>query len=133
MNELAAQYELTVTACGAVATLILVQLAVADVAGIRARHAPGTQVPADPQVFLFRATRALANTNESIAAFILISLFGILGTAPPDLLGVFAWLYVGGRVGHMVCYYADWRIPRSVMFGLATLALLLMLLVTLFG
>ena len=122
-------YSSSVLALGAMAGLSLVQLAVVDVVGVRARHTPGTPVTADHGDLLFRATRAHANTNESIAVFILVVLFGILSGASPVGLARLAWLYVGARAGHMLCYYANLQIPRSLCFGVAMLALIGLLVV----
>jgi uncharacterized MAPEG superfamily protein len=117
-------YQNVVAAIGATGVLLLVQILVVDVAGIRARHVPGMPVTADHGRFLFRAVRAHANTNESIAAFVLLALFGMLGGAQAQWLGAMAWIYVGGRVAHMLCYYADLRLLRSIAFGIGLLALL---------
>ncbi len=133
MSEWLLPYQIVVGALGATAALLLVQILVVDVAGIRARHTPGTPVAPDHGLFLFRAVRAHANTNESIAAFVLLALFGILRGADAVWLGVLAWIYVGGRAAHMLCYYADLRLLRSAAFAVALLALLAMLAVGLFG
>jgi uncharacterized MAPEG superfamily protein len=113
--------------------LLLVQILVVDVAGIRARHKPGMPVDPDPANFLFRATRAHANTNESVAAFILLSLAGLLLATAPAWLNSLAWAYVAGRAGHMLCYYADLRAARSTFFGVGLAALLGMLAVIAWG
>jgi uncharacterized MAPEG superfamily protein len=118
-------------AMGAMGFLLLVQMLVLDVAGIRAKHVPGTPVPSDHKLFLFRATRAHANTNETIAAFILIGLFAMFSHASPGPLNVAAWVYVAARVGHMTCYYMDLRMARSVCFGLGLVALWAMLVIAL--
>ncbi len=123
MTDLLLPYHSVISAIGATGVLLLVQILVADFAGIRARHVPGTPVTADHSVFLFRAVRAHANTNESIAAFVLLALFGMLGGAKPQWLGALSWIFVGGRIGHMLCYYADLRLLRSIAFGIGLLAL----------
>ena len=112
----------------ATATLFLVQLLVLDLAGIKARHVPGTPVQADHASFLFRATRAHANTNESVAAFVLLAVVGIFVGASPSWINASAWLYVAGRAGHMLCYYADLRLARSVAFAVSLVALISLLL-----
>jgi uncharacterized MAPEG superfamily protein len=127
MQEWLLPYAPTVLAMGAVAALFLVQVLVVDFAGIKAKHVPGTPVTADHGDFLFRAVRAHANTNEGIAGFILLALFGMLSGAPPLALGWVAWTYVLGRAGHMACYYADLRTARSIFFGVGLAALLVML------
>ena len=59
-------YQYTIYAMGAMSLLLLLQLLVADVVGIRSKHTPGAAVAADHDDLLFRASRTVANTNESI-------------------------------------------------------------------
>ena len=127
MQPWVAPYELTVFAMAATAALFLIQLLVLDLAGIKSRHVPGTPVQADHANFLFRASRAHANTNESIGAFVILAVVAILSSASAAWANNCAWLYVAGRVGHMLCYYADLRLARSVSFAVSLLALFLML------
>jgi uncharacterized MAPEG superfamily protein len=122
-------YAYTVLAMAAVAALFLIQILVVDFASIKARHPPGTPVPADHGSFLFRAVRAHANTNESIAGFILLALFGMLSGAPALAFNLLAWTYVLGRAGHMACYYVNLKTARSLFFGVGLAALLAMLAV----
>lgn len=129
MHELLYPYSATVLAMGVTAGLMLIQMLVADTAAIRAGHVPGAPVPTDHGNFLFRATRAHANTNESVAAFALLALFGIFTAATASWLNGLAWCYVGGRAGHMLCYYFDQRLARSAFFTVSLLALVGMLVV----
>jgi uncharacterized MAPEG superfamily protein len=129
MSKWLIPYAATVFALGATAGLLLVQILVADVAGIRARHEPGTPIAADHASFLFRASRAHANTNESVAGFTLLAVFGIFAGAAPSWLAALAWTYVAGRAGHMLCYYLDQRVARSACFVVSLLALVGMLVV----
>lgn len=129
MREWLVPYAPTVWAMGMSGALLLIQLLVVDLAGIKARHRPGTPVEADHGEFLFRATRAHANTNESIAAFTLLALFCVLSAASPGWLNALSWVYVAARVAHMVCYYAGFQLPRSVAFGVGLVALFGMLVV----
>ncbi len=129
MQDWLLPYATTVWCLGIMGAVLLVQLIVLDVAGIRAGHVPGAAVGGDHSVFLFRAARAHANTNESIAAFILLALFGVLHNAAPGALNVCAALYVAGRIAHMLCYWADLKLARSASFLVAFLALLGMLVV----
>lgn len=131
MHSALLPYTLTVYAMTATAVLLLVQTLVADVVAIRLRHTPGTPVPADHTNFLFRATRAYANTNETLGVFILLTILAIASTASPTLTNTFAWVYVAGRLGHMLFYYADLRIARSLAFGVSLIALFLLLVVVL--
>ena len=107
-----------------IATLMLIQLLTADVIGIRAKHTPGTPVTSSHDDILFRATRALANTNESIAILLLLLVAGILSGADAGLMTSAAWAYVAGRALHMAFYYANLQILRSVAFVLVLLSLI---------
>ncbi|HEY3078181.1 MAG TPA: MAPEG family protein [Burkholderiales bacterium] len=119
----------TIWAMGATGGLLLVQLLVLDVAGLKARHRPGAPVEPDHGNFLFRASRAHANTNESIAAFILLGLFGVLSAAPAGWLNTLSWVYILARIAHMLCYYANVQLLRSLSFGVGLAALFGMLVV----
>ena len=129
MQEWLVPYATTIWAMGIMGGLILVQLLVLDLAGIGSGHVPGAPVSADHGSFFFRATRAHANTNESIAAFVLLALFGILHNAAPGWLNLLAMIYVAARIAHMVCYYLGLGILRSTAFGIALIALVGMLVV----
>lgn len=117
-------YSMTVQALGLTGLLLLIQMLVVDFAGMGAGHKPGHPVSPDHSNFLFRAVRAQANSNESIAVFILLALFGMLAGATPAVLGWSALVYAAGRLGHMLCYYAGIGLARSVCFGIALLGLL---------
>jgi uncharacterized MAPEG superfamily protein len=129
MQEWLVPYASTVQALGAMAGLFLVQMVVLDVAGMRSGHKPGMPVPSDHGVFLFRATRAHANTNESIAAFVMLVLFGIFRGASPSTLSALSWTWVAARAAHMAFYYAGIGAARSAAFGLGFLVLGAMLVV----
>lgn len=117
-------YEPTIWAMGLVGGLLLIQLIVADLVGLKSGHTPGKTVDADPANFFFRVTRAHANTNESIAAFILITIFAMHSPLSPFWVNALSWLYLVSRVAHMSCYYAANQPLRSIAFGLSILALL---------
>lgn len=123
MNSFYEPYYLTIWALAASGLLLIVQLLVADLVAIRSGHRAGTPIAVDFDRFLFRSARAHANTNESIAAFALLAIAGMLSSASPIGLGALAWLYVAARVGHMLAYYANRKIPRSVAFGVSLFAL----------
>jgi uncharacterized MAPEG superfamily protein len=129
MQQWLTPYVPTIFAMAATAALLLVQLLVVDLASIRARHVPGTPVDPNHNKFLFRATRAHANTNESIAGFVLLALFGVLSAASAGWLNALSWVYVLARLAHMLCYYTDVQLPRSVSFGIGLAALFGMLMV----
>lgn len=127
MQDRLVPYGATIWSMGLMAMLMLLQLVVLDVAGIRAGHVPGAPVSGGHDDFFFRAHRAHANTNESIAIFVLAALFGILRNASPWWLNGAAVVYVAARVAHMLCYYADVRLARSASFVVAFAALIVML------
>ncbi len=121
--EFLTPYESGILALGLLGLLHLVQLVVADVVAIAQKHTPGTPVEQRHEVFLFRAVRAHANTMESLGAATIGAVFAIARQAPPETVNALLWGFLALRVGHMVAYYADWRIPRSVFFGLGLVAL----------
>jgi uncharacterized MAPEG superfamily protein len=123
MIEPFAAYDGTVLAWAAAAALMLVQLLVADVAGIRAGHVPGTPVEGGHDDLLFRATRALANTNESVAIFVLASLAAVATGADPGWTDGLALAWFAFRAGHAIAYWFDRRLARSVLFAGSLLAL----------
>lgn len=116
-------YQPTIVALGAAGGLLLLQLTIAGYASAKAKHPPGTPITTDRTSFLFRATRAHANTNETIATFIAAALFGILLSGSPVWLNACAWLYVASRISHMLCYYTGKELARSLSFGFSSLAL----------
>ena len=117
-------YGAAIAALLAMGALSLVQLLVADIAGIRAGHVPGKPIGGGHDDFLFRASRAHANTNESLAAFGLIAVAAILLGADPWWTGALAWAFVACRAAHTAAYWADLRILRSAAFALGVLCLL---------
>ena len=123
MDELATTYATTLWAIAALAGLLLIQIVVADVVGLRRKHTPGSPVDANHDDLLFRAARTVANTNESLAVAILALLYCLLSGASPELTGLAAWAFVGSRLAYAICYYADLRVLRSVCFGVSLLAL----------
>ena len=124
------EYHGTIAALIAIGGLVLSQLIVADVAAIRAKHKAGTPIPPDFTRFYFRAARAHANTNESVAVFISLAAAGILLSASPTWLNALSWAYVACRLAHMVSYYANKKFARSVAFGLSLAVLLGMLVLS---
>ncbi|MCF6219882.1 MAG: MAPEG family protein [Robiginitomaculum sp.] len=123
MEQIAA-YHLTGVAMAAAGALMLLQLLVADAAAIKAKHIPGTPVEPNHENFLFRASRSLANMNESVAVFIIFALVGILSAADPLWLGRLAWVYIAARAAYMLCYWFNIKLMRSVFFGISLFALL---------
>lgn len=121
-------YGPTVWAMGLVGGLLLIQLLIADLAGLKSGHVPGTTVDADHGKFLFRATRAHANTNESVASFILITIFAMHSPLSPFWVNALSCLYFVSRIAHMSFYYAANQRFRSIAFGLSLLTMSMLLI-----
>ncbi len=117
------QYLPTLWGMLSIALLMIGQLLVADVSAIRIRHTPGTPLAPKPEQFVFRAARAHANTNESVASFILLASVGLLAHADSLWLNTATGLYVASRVAHMLFYYWHKALLRSLSFGVCILAL----------
>lgn len=122
--EILEPYKITVLVLGLSGLVFLVQLAIADIVAIKARHTPGFTVEQNHDSFLFRCHRALANSNESASILILVSLFSMFSSANAAWLNGFAVVYLLGRVGHMVFYYCNLKALRSLAFAILFIALL---------
>jgi len=123
MFENLTPYLLTVWCLLAVGGLVLVQLLVADVIGLTRGHVPGEQVTSSHENIHFRATRAHANTNESVAAFVLLVLACVAFGAGPGWTNGLSATYCVARVAHMLFYWAGISAARSVSFIVSLAAL----------
>ncbi len=123
MHDVISDYQGLVLSLGVLAALMLVQLLVVDMTGIRAKHVPGMPVEGGHDNFLFRAVRAHGNSNESLPTFLLITIFALAIGAHPGALNTLVMVFVCARAGHMLCYYLDWRIARSISFGVGLIAM----------
>ena len=119
MSETLLAYHSTLIACTAVAVLIFIQVIVADYASIKSKHVPGMPVTDGHASFHFRAVRALGNTNETLALFLLLTALAIALGASAKWTGIMAWIYVAGRAGHMTFYYLRMGLARSSCFGIS--------------
>lgn len=106
-----------------IGALSVLQLLVADVAGILGRHRPGYPVTPDASSFLFRAVRAHANTNESLPAFVVLAVVAVFAQVPAAAANGLCIAYFVGRLAHMLCYYGGWGLARSASFALSVVAL----------
>ena len=127
--DLAQTYTTTITALGTLAVLMFCQLLLTDIIGIRNKHVPGSQIPSDHGNLLFRASRTVANTNESIAIFIVAVLFCMLSGASPSATAYSAWAFVISRFSYSICYYSNWQLLRSVMFGISLVTIAALLII----
>ena len=116
-------YNITVLVMGLAGFTFFVQLVLVDIIGIKVKHTPGYPITPEHDDIHFRSSRALANSNESVAIFILFIGFAILSSANPDWLNQSAILYLVGRVGHMLFYYSNSKLLRSISFGVSLLGL----------
>jgi uncharacterized MAPEG superfamily protein len=110
--------------------VFLVQIFMVDIASIRAGHTPGMAVTGGHDDFLFRAVRAHANTNENLAAFLILSLAAMLLGADPWWTNGLVGTFVAARAAHMLMYYLDLRMARSAAFALGLLCLVGLAIVT---
>lgn len=122
--EVAVAYQSTIFVMGLMGLLQVVQLLMADVLLIREKHPPGYPIAADHSNMLFRANRAFMNTNESISIYILFVLFALFSQANAVWLNVCSGVYFTTRLLHMLCYYFDLKLMRSIAFGASLFALL---------
>ncbi|PLW87838.1 MAPEG family protein [Halioglobus japonicus] len=127
--EISAAYVSTIHALGVLGAVMLCQLLLADIIGIRRGHVPGALAPADHDDLLFRASRTVANINESIAIFIVAVGFCVASGASPSATAYAAWGFVGARVLYAVCYYANLKLPRSAVFALSLVAIAALLII----
>lgn len=124
-----ALYSGATAALGAFGGLMLVQLLVADVISIYRKHPPGTPPADDHSDLHFRSVRAHANSVETASVFLLAMAFSVLRSADPGTVALWAWIFVGGRGAHMLTYWLDLRIVRSIAFSVASLALVALFVV----
>ncbi len=126
MQEYFFDYSPAIFGLGVFGVLYLAQLLVADFVAISRRHTPGTSVAQDHDDFLFRVTRAHANTSESVGAFILIVGFASMAGGSPNWVNALVWAFVACRTVHTAAYYLDQRFWRSGAFGAGMLCLFLL-------
>jgi len=127
--EFIESYKITVLVAGLTGLVLFLQLILLDIVGIKVKHTPGHPIAADHNSFLFRASRALSNTNESVAIFILFACFSVLSSANPQWLNASASLYLAGRIAHMLFYYLNLGVCRSISFAVSLMGLLAMFVV----
>jgi uncharacterized MAPEG superfamily protein len=126
-------YRATLTSLGLAGVLLVLQLIVAHLAAIRGKHKSGYPIAADSGSFIFRSARAHLNTIESISAFALIAIAGILLGANPSALNVLAPLWLLSRLSHMVCYYVNAAEMRSLSYVVSLVIILIMAATSLLG
>ena len=129
MIETITPYTTTALCFLAMGGLLLVQLLVADVAGLVKGHVPGSALTTSHESFHFRSTRAFANTNESLLAFVLLAACGIAFEASVYWVNTLSLAYVGSRVAHMLLYWLGFGPLRSVAFVVCLAAMIGLLIV----
>jgi uncharacterized MAPEG superfamily protein len=129
ITDIGQTYQFTLYAMTAMTLLMFVQVIIADVVGIRSQHTPGASVPADHSDLFFRVTRTVANTNETIAIFILAVAVCLFSGASPTYTAYAAWTFVIARAAYAVLYYGNLKVMRSVVFAISILALACLLII----
>ncbi|ROS01705.1 MAPEG family protein [Sinobacterium caligoides] len=122
-------YKITVLVLGLSGLTFFIQLVVLDVVGFKNNHTPGHPIPASHNELLFRASRALSNSNESVAIFILFVAFSILSSANPQWLNTSALVYLFARIAHMLFYYFNLKLLRSISFAVSLFGLMAIFIV----
>jgi len=122
MSEALLAYHSTLVAGAVLAALIIAQVLITDLAGMRVKHVPGMPVTDGHSSFHFRSARALANTNETLGLFLLLAALAVGLGANAKWTGMLAWVYVAGRAGHMTFYYARMGLARSTAFSVSLAA-----------
>lgn len=117
-------YKVTVFVLGLTGLLFFLQLLIADMLAIKAKHTPGFVIEQNHDSFLFRSNRVFANSTETAAILILFALFGMLSLAEATWLNGCAVVYLVGRIGHMFFYYANLQLLRSAAFVISLVGLL---------
>ncbi len=120
-------YQSSVGAIGALALLMFIQIVAADVVGIRNKHVPGSAIPSDHNNLLFRVSRTVANTNESVGVFILALSFAALSGAEASIVGYGAWGFVVSRILYAFFYYSNLQTLRSISFVFILLSVAVLL------
>ncbi|MBO6557086.1 MAG: MAPEG family protein [Pseudomonadales bacterium] len=127
------EYETTLLSWAALILLLFIQSLVQDIVGIRAKHIPGAPVEGGHDDLLFRASRTVANTNETIAIYILAVMYCMISGADPEYTGLLSWGFVASRTAYALCYYSNQQTMRSVCFGLSLIAVIGLWVVGLLG
>lgn len=127
LMEIAQLYSLTLASLVGLALLMFIQVIVADAVSIKVKHTPGYPIKADHNSFLFRAYRAQANTSETALIYVICALLCVALSLNPSYTNGFSALYIAGRLCHMLCYYLDLRVLRSVSFAISMLGIACML------
>ena len=122
--ELVLAYKPSILVLGLTGFTFFIQLLIADIVSIRQGHTPGTIVEQSHDNILVCASRVFAKSNETLGILVLFMSFAILSSANPFWINSFAVVYLIGRWGHMICYYANLKLLRSISFVISAIGLL---------
>ncbi|MDV5170074.1 MAPEG family protein [Photobacterium rosenbergii] len=122
--EFLLEYQISIIVIGLVGLLMFIQLVIADIIAIKNKHIPGYPIKSNHRDFLFRASRAHLNTNESVAIFVLFVIFCFLSSASASVVNTCSLAYLTSRIGHMIFYYLDFKVLRSISFATSLVSLL---------
>ena len=128
-----ASYTMALAAVYALLVMVFVQSLVAAMAHrAQKSYVPGVVDEAlGPESFVFRSHRTFMNSIENVPFMLGLILLAVMTGFDAWWLSLLSWVYVGGRLAHMITYYlvATRKNPslRSYFFILAILAQLLLM------
>lgn len=122
-------YAGVVIAAFLVGVLAILSILVLDAILIKKRHVPGVPVEGSHSDLAFRASRVIGNLNESIAAFVVLVLAAVWLNASPAWVNGMALLYAVSRWLYAFAYYFNFKRSRSIIFGFAIGALIILAVV----
>ncbi len=126
-------YGLTLWGLWAMGAMLMLQTMVAAVAHRKqAKYVPGiVDGNLSHESFVFRSHRTFMNSLENVPMMLIPALVGLFARMDPMWLGGLLWVFIGGRVVHMVLYYVIATeknpSPRSYFYTVSLLANLVLL------
>jgi uncharacterized MAPEG superfamily protein len=93
--------------------------------GPEAQMGPRDNLP-PPTPQLSRANNALRNLQETLPVFLTLAILSVVLGENGWMTLAGAWLYLAGRIGHVICYLRALSPWRSVAFMVAFAGLVLM-------
>lgn len=109
--------------------MLLVKVLILDYSLLKSQHIPGTTITESHGDFIFRASRVLANFNESFGGFLALSFTSILLQANAPWVNISICSYVFARCIYAYSYYANAQKLRSIAFGISLIALVILVFV----
>lgn len=126
-------YGLTLWGLWAMGAMLVVQTMVASIAHRKqSKYIPGiVDGNLSHESFVFRSHRTFMNSLENVPMMLIPVLVGLFAGMDPMWLGGLLWVFIGGRLVHMVLYYVIATeknpSPRSHFYMISLLANLVLL------